>query len=96
MPRGNKIAVFDMGLIGRRMPMVTEHLNFINTPKKLQIITLPKENNVLTDIIKQRNCEIAPDLKIISNRDFKSLVKIYKNIQRKYYPEKDVYIGHKN
>jgi hypothetical protein len=92
---GGKIAIFGLGLIGRRMPIISEHLNFINTPKKLQIISLPKENNVLTDIINQRNFEITQDLRLIFQKDLKSLVNIYKQVQRKYYPEKDVILKRK-
>ena len=29
--------------------------------------------------------------KIVNKEDYKSLVNVYKNIQRKYYPEKDIY-----
>ena len=94
MPMG-KIAVFGMGLTGRRMPIITEHLNFINTPKKPQVITLPKENNLLTGFINQRNFETTQDLRLIFNKDFKSLVSIYKQVQRKYYPEKDVVVKRK-
>lgn len=92
MPLGNRIVVFGIGRIGKSMPIIsTEHLHLCD--EKLHIVKLPKENNVIPSIIEQRNFEITPDMRVIFYKDSKSLCDIYKKVQRKYYPEKDVYVG---
>jgi hypothetical protein len=95
MVAGNKIIVLGLGVgqIGRRLPIFTEHLHLCN--EKPHIVNLPKENNVLTDIIQQRNIETTQNLKTMFDRDFKTLVNIYNNVQHKYYPEKDVFVGNR-
>ena len=89
MPTGNKIAILGFGRIGRVFPIFSEHLHLCDN--KLHIVKVPEKNTVIPELIQQRSLEIFPDLRIIDYKNFKSLVSIYKSVQRKYYPEKDVF-----
>ena len=95
MPTGNKIAIMGFGRIGRTLPFIfTEHLHLCD--KKLHIVRIPEKSNIIPEIIQQHSFEISPDLRIIDYKNFRSLVNIYKSVQRKYYPEKDIFQTTKN
>ena len=87
---GNRIVVFGIGQIGRHLPISTAHLHFCED--KLHVVKIPQKTNVLPDIIPQKCFDITPDFRVIFYKDFKSLCNIYKSVQRKYYPEKDVLV----
>ena len=87
---GNKVIMLGIGRIGRTFPIITEHLHLCD--KKLHLVTVPEKNNVTPALIEQRAFDVPLDLRVFSFRDVKALVNIYKSVQRKYYPEKDVYI----
>ena len=89
MPIGNKVLIVGINRTKSFLPISTAHLSFCD--QKPQVIKLPKENNVLSDIIEQRMFEKFPDIVVFQNKNSKSLVDIYKSVQRKYYPEKDIY-----
>lgn len=94
MPTGNKVVILGFGRIGRMFPVFTEHIRLCD--KKPHIVKVPEKNNVISELIKEHPFEITPDLRIIDYKNYKSLVNIYKSVQRKYYPEKDVFQITKN
>ena len=89
MPTAHKIALLGFGGIGRFLPIATAHLHFCDD--KLHVVKIPEKNNVISDILQQRTFDTAPDLRLFTSFDFKLLCRIYKQVQHKYYPEKDVF-----
>lgn len=88
----NKVIILEPGLIGRFFPIIsTSHLHLCK--EKVNVVNIPKENNIIPSIIQRKTFEKNLDLRTIFDRDYKSLVKIYNSIRHKYYPEKDVYRG---
>ncbi len=86
MPIRDTVLIIGINRTKRFLPIYTAHLNLC-----AQIIKLPKENNILSDIIEQKMFEKFPNIGVFQNKNYKSLVDIYKSVQRKYYPEKDIY-----
>ena len=89
MPIRDTVLIIGINRTKRFLPIYTAHLNLCD--QKPQIIKLPKENNILSDIIEQKMFEKFPNIGVFQNKNYKSLVNIYKSVKRKYYPEKDIY-----
>ncbi len=91
MPNGHKICLLGLGSVKSYIhAAITAGAYSHNI---IEPVKVPSGNLNIANPYKsgKMDFEITPDFNIVKKEHFKSLCDIYKSVQRKYYPEKDVY-----
>lgn len=85
MPTAHKICLMGFGNVRRYIQAATTAYTYTNNVAGHEALA------VRPNVFEHKAFDITPDLRLIESDNYKSLCRIYREVQRKYYPEKDVY-----
>lgn len=86
MPTTHKICLMGFGNVRRYIQAAMSAGTYVNN------ITGHEALTVGPNALERKAFDITPDLKLIMHDNYKSLCDIYREVQRKYHPEEDIYV----